>query len=79
MWSEWWNELWQKRRGTATGLAIGILLGLVYLICGFWNMLIFALIVLAGYYVGRKSDRGERILPWDEIYRWLSGRRDRFR
>ncbi len=74
-----WNELWNKYRGVSVGIACGLLLGMVYLIFGFWNMLVFAFIVYAGFFVGYKIDRREPLFSWWEIYRWLNERWRMFR
>lgn len=74
-----WNDLWEHHRGKIIGVAGGIFLGIIYLISGFWDMLVFLLLMLIGYYIGNKMDRGE---PWDEwsrLYRWLTDRWNLFR
>ena len=43
------------------GTMFGLLLGLLYLLFGFWRMLIVALLVLGGYYLGKKADERERL------------------
>lgn len=74
-----WNELWEKHRGKCIGAASGVFFGFIYLIWGFWDMLIFAFIVFIGYYVGKKLDRGERMLEVDELWQWLTERWKMFR
>ena len=74
-----WNELWERHRGKSVGIAGGIFLGIIYLISGFWDMLFFLLLILIGYYIGRKIDRGE---TWEEVsrlIRWLTERWNPFR
>lgn len=74
-----WNFIWEQHRGKTIGTAFGLLLGLLYLIVGFWDMLIFAFIVFIGYYMGKKLDRGERLLNADALWRWLTERWRLFR
>lgn len=74
-----WKELWEHHRGKLLGAAFGFFLGLLYLIVGFWDMLIFAFIVFIGYYMGKKLDQGERLLQVDGLWRWLSERWKMFR
>lgn len=74
-----WKDLWEGHRGKLLGAGFGFLLGLLYLIVGFWDMLIFAFIVFIGYYMGKKLDQGERLLHTDHLWRWLSERWKMFR
>jgi uncharacterized membrane protein YoaK (UPF0700 family) len=71
MWTQLWELLWERHRGTTLGAVGGILLGLIYLICGLWNMLIFALIVYTCYHIGKRVDRGEPAFSVQETWRWL--------
>ncbi len=64
-----WKWL-ENNTGKALGLLAGLILGIVYLIFGFFDTLVFFLIVSAGLYVGNKLDKKEdlaevldRILP----------------
>jgi len=43
------------------GTLFGVLLGLLYLLFGFWRMLVVALLILGGYYIGKKADEKERL------------------
>ncbi|MEF3301929.1 DUF2273 domain-containing protein [Paenibacillus sp. GYB003] len=63
-----WNELWDKRKGLLIGVASGLFLGIVYLISGFWDMLIVAFIISVCAYAGGKYDAGKLRLTADE---WL--------
>ncbi|MBO9609044.1 MAG: DUF2273 domain-containing protein [Paenibacillaceae bacterium] len=75
-----WNELWERHRGKTIGVAGGILFGLLYLIVGFWDMLIFAFIVFIGYHIGRKLDRKESLLEdAEQLWRRLSEKWRMFR
>lgn len=75
-----WNELWERHRGKTVGAAGGVLLGLLYLIVGFWDMLIFAFIVFIGYHIGRKLDRKESLLEdAEQLWRRLSEKWRMFR
>lgn len=73
------SELWEHHRGKLIGAAAGFVLGFIYLIFGFWDMLIFAFIVVVGYYIGTKIDRKEEILPVEDIWRNLTQKWRRFR
>ncbi|WP_058303720.1 DUF2273 domain-containing protein [Gorillibacterium timonense] len=74
-----WRELWEKHSGKLIGTASGLILGIVYLIAGFWDMLIFAFLVFIGYYVGRKLDRREPLFEREELLQWLTERWRMFR
>jgi hypothetical protein len=74
-----WKELWEFHKGKLLGAGFGFFLGLLYLIVGFWDMLIFAFIVFIGYYMGKKVDQGERLLHIEVLWRWLSERWKMFR
>lgn len=79
MWRELWNQLLSQYRGPAIGLISGIVLGIIYLIAGFWDMLVFGFIVYLGYYVGLKLERREVLFPFGELYRFLTDRWRMFR
>jgi uncharacterized membrane protein len=74
-----WRDLWNDHRGTCIGVACGIFFGFVYLIAGFWDMLIFAFIVYIGYYVGKRVDRREPVFGLEELWRRLTERWKLFR
>ncbi|MCD1260687.1 DUF2273 domain-containing protein [Paenibacillus athensensis] len=73
------NELWEQHKGKLIGVAAGLLCGVIYLICGFWDMLVFAGIVLLGYYIGGKLDRRERFLLLEDIWRYVTHKWRMFR
>lgn len=64
-----WNELWVRHKGRLIGVASGLLLGIIYLISGFWDMLIFAFIVAIGAYAGTRFDSGGLRVNAEE---WIS-------
>jgi len=72
---EWWAAVKRaftgERRGRNTGIAIGLFLGFLYLIAGFWDMLIFAIIVGIALAAGIAYDRG---VDWRAIGEWLADR-----
>ena len=74
-----WNELWERHRGKTIGALGGVFLGFIYLVRGFWDMLIFAFIVTVGYYIGNKMDHKETILPVEDIWRYLTQKWRMFR
>lgn len=69
MWLQWWQKQWETRRGITIGLIAGFLLGIIYLAFGFWDMLIFGLIVYTGYYIGKRADNAEPLLPEEDEWR----------
>lgn len=74
-----WNELWESHRGKVIGVAAGIFFGFIYLFFGFWDMLIFAFIVLVGLYIGNKLDRKESFVMLEDIWRYLTQKWRMFR
>lgn len=72
-----WKALFRafsgERKGFAFGLAAGLFLGFLYLIVGFWEMLLFAIIVGVALFVGNAYDRGA-FVDWRGIGRWLADR-----
>jgi len=74
-----WNELWERHRGLLIGVASGLFLGIIYLISGFWDMLIVAFIVSIGVYVGCRFDAGRLSLNADEWLDKLSRLADRWK
>ncbi|MFD0872101.1 Small integral membrane protein (DUF2273) [Chlamydia abortus] len=73
------KQMLEDRPGTVIGTLGGIILGILYLIVGFWDMLIFAFIVFIGYYVGKKIDLKELRLQAGNLWQWLSERWRMFR
>lgn len=70
-----WKEVWESHGGRIAGVTFGIGLGLIYLICGFWDMLFFALVVFIGYTFGKRKDNAEApLFQWHELITRLSGR-----
>lgn len=73
-----WRSLWQVLRGGHGGRIIGavagVFLGFLYLFTGFWDMLMFAIIVCIAYFIGLTLDRGG--LPFDlrPFIAWLTER-----
>lgn len=57
-----WEEV-KPYAGRVVGITLGIVAGIIYLVFGFWKALIFTLIVLIGYYFGKRSDRQESWIP----------------
>lgn len=75
----WWNELWENHRGKTVGMIGAFLMGVVYLISGFWDMLFVLLLLLIGFYIGSKADRGEIGSDLQRLYSWLTDRWNPFR
>jgi uncharacterized membrane protein len=74
-----WNELFNKHKGKCIGAAAGIFFGFIYLIWGFWDMLIFAFIVYIGYYIGKRLDHEEPVVSLEHFWHWLTDRWRMFR
>lgn len=55
--------------GKLLGTAYGIVLSVVYLGFGFVRMLVVALLIALGYWIGARFDRKERL--WDLLHRIL--------
>ncbi len=68
------KEIWEKHKGAVSLTAAGFFFGIVYLIWGFWDMLVFAFMMLVGFYFGRKLDRGEPLVDMSLWSRWFSDR-----
>lgn len=75
----WWNEVWENHRGKTVGIIGASLLAIVYLISGFWDMLFVLLLLLIGFYIGSKADRGEIGSDIQRLYSWLTDRWKPFR
>jgi len=75
------NEFWEAlkraftghRRGRNIGVSVGLFLGFLYLIVGFWDMLLFAIIVGIALAAGIAYDRGVTV-DWRGIGEWLADR-----
>jgi|HigsolmetaAR203D_1030402.scaffolds.fasta_scaffold00658_4 uncharacterized membrane protein len=74
-----WRELWNDHKGKCIGVAMGLLFGFVYLFFGFWDMVMFALLVLIGFAIGRKVDRAELKEDAQRWFHWLNERWNLFR
>lgn len=71
MWLQIWERLLEQHRGKTFGAIAGAVLGIIYLGFGLFHMLIFALIVYTGYYIGKKIDRNEPVFPAEDTWRRL--------
>ena len=74
-----WSDFWRRHRGECIGVACGFILGIVYLVSGFWDMLIFAFIVFVGFLIGRRLNRGELSIDFERLWQWLTERWRPFR
>lgn len=73
------HEIWEKHKGKILGIICGVFLSIMYIISGFWDMMMCVLLLLIGYYFGKKSDLNE---PWFELSKlvsWLKGKWDVYR
>lgn len=72
-----WNAVREvlggRRKGLAIGTAAGLFLGFLFLIVGFWEMIIFAIIVAIGMGAGYAFDRGMTV-NLRQLGRWLADR-----
>lgn len=71
-----WLELWKQYKGRILGIVCGLFLGLIYLISGFWDMLIVAFIVFICYLLGKKKDENQQ---WPSLLEWWYWLMDRWR
>ncbi|MGG4453018.1 MULTISPECIES: DUF2273 domain-containing protein [Brevibacillus] len=53
------RELMWEHKGKLMGVLAGFFFGIIYLLVGFWDTLVFVVIVGTGYYIGRKLDHKE--------------------
>ena len=51
-----WKELWSLYYKRIIGLLAGLFFGIIYLICGFWDMLFVLLLVTIGYFIGKTKE-----------------------
>lgn len=73
------REIWEKHTGKIIGTSVGVVLGFIYLIWGFWDMLIFAFIVTVSFLAGRRLDRQEPLSGLGELWQRLMERWRMFR
>ena len=67
-----WNKIAERvvewigggRLGRVVGTASGVFLGFIYLVWGFWDMLAFAVIVLAGYHFWFKNRQSGKMVGY---------------
>ncbi|WP_276351937.1 DUF2273 domain-containing protein [Cohnella caldifontis] len=71
MWKAWWDAY----GGRTCGVAAGLFFGLVYLLCGFWDMLFVALLVGIGFWAGKhKDEKRGPLFPWERLTDWMTDR-----
>jgi uncharacterized membrane protein len=49
-------DLMDKHRGAVVGVAAGILIALLFVLFGVWKTIGIAIIVLIGYFIGKRFD-----------------------
>jgi uncharacterized membrane protein len=74
-----WQELWEQHKGKLAGVIGGLFLSFVYLLSGFWDMLIVAFIIGIGYLIGKRADEHRLGLMVEEFLAWLNERWRPFR
>jgi uncharacterized membrane protein len=62
----------ERHRGKAIGVILGLLAALLIIIFGFWKTVFIAILVLFGYWLGKRFDEDGSL---DELWRRLFGRR----
>jgi len=67
-----WAQVWQRYKGRISGASAGIALSVVYLIKGFWDMLIVAFIFAVCYLLGRRFDENPEWFSFADISRQLA-------
>jgi uncharacterized membrane protein len=66
-----WNEIREKHKGKVLGILCGIFLSIIYIISGFWDMVMCAFLLLLSYYFGNKSDMNEPWFDLSKLFSWL--------
>ncbi|KQO17499.1 DUF2273 domain-containing protein [Paenibacillus sp. Leaf72] len=75
-----WREFWVHYGKRTIGAAAGLFFGFVYLFAGFWDMLVFMLLISVGYWIGKKKDlRQDPAAPWQQVWSVLMERFRPFR
>ncbi len=74
MGKSWLKLLRGPAGGRWLGAGFGFICGILYLIVGFWDMLVFAIIVYLGYYVGSSIDRRQAPFRMNQVWEWLNER-----
>jgi len=77
-----WKQVWDSHGGRLLGVAAGLFFGLLYLIVGFWDMLVVAFIVFIAYLIGKSKDLRDTegsMFAWRQWYEWLNDRWKMFR
>lgn len=70
-WLEW---LWMNYQWRAVGTAIGFFFGLVFLLVGFWKMIIFFCLMMIGFVIGMQVDGRIDLREWMDAWffdRWM--------
>ena len=74
MWESVRSWISGERAGKRIGFLFGILLGVLYLVVGFWEMLVFTVIVTIAYGIGNLIDRGHWPYIWRSVWDYLTQR-----
>ncbi|MDP4096738.1 DUF2273 domain-containing protein [Paenibacillus sp. P96] len=75
-----WKEIYMEYKGRILGIAGGIGLGIVYLVSGFVDTLIFALLVFIGYTLGKRIDAKLDVFqPLEKLGEWIFNRKRPFK
>ena len=74
-----WPENWNQYKGRIIGIVCGVFFGMIYLVKGFWDMLIVAFILFVCYFFGKKADEKQQWIQIAEIWQRLMDRWRMFR
>ncbi len=74
MWEAWLKHLRGAAGGRWAGTGFGLVCAILYLIVGFWDMLVFAMIVGVGFYIGWSLDRGQLPFRLNQVLEWMNER-----
>ncbi|MFD1955853.1 DUF2273 domain-containing protein [Paenibacillus thailandensis] len=70
-----WREFLASCGKRVLGAAAGLFFGIIYLISGFWDMLVVGLLVSAGYWIGKQKElRQDPLVPLRRIWQYLSNK-----
>jgi uncharacterized membrane protein len=61
-----------RNRGKVIGVLIGLLVALLWIVFGFWKILFLSILILIGYFVGKRFDDGGSL---SDLWRRMFGKR----
>ena len=63
-WENIFREAWQHHRGKIVGIILGLIFGLLTVILGFWKALFIIFCLVAGYWLGKRTDENNGWYQW---------------